>query len=119
MSKVPPTVASLVERFATHVAAQDDAVWRLADARLGNKHHKQYLSAWRTLIAAYGDAGRDALASLLQDERKVVRTTAAVFLLRHRTADAIEVLEKEARTGDFASELALKSWRQGTWTIDP
>ena len=51
-----------------------------------------------------------------------VRTTAAAFLLRYRTAEAKAILE-EASKGEglvaFASSQALKRWDEGTWALDP
>jgi hypothetical protein len=110
----------LVEKFAENVAAQTDAIWR-GDAKTGNKHARRYGAAFDKL-RAHGDAGRDALAVLLNHPRMDVRVTAAACLLRHRTAEARAVLE-EAAKGEgmvpFEAQQALKRWEEGTWALDP
>jgi len=110
----------LVEEFARQVEAQTAAIWR-GDAKTGNKHADRCLAAFDKLCA-HGDAGRDALAALFVHPNMDVRTTAAAFLLRHRTADAKAILE-EAAKGEglvaFASSQALKRWEEGTWALDP
>lgn len=51
-----------------------------------------------------------------------VRTTAAAFLLRHRTAEAMAILGGAAKGEElvaFASAAqALKRWEEGTWALD-
>ena len=109
-----------VGEFARHVEAGTDAVWR-GDAKAGSKHADRYIAAFKKL-RAQGDAGRDALAMLLEHPRMDVRVTAAACLLRHRTAEAKAVLE-EAAKGEgmvpFEAQQALKRWEDGTWALDP
>lgn len=110
----------LIEKFAVNVAEQTDAIWR-GDAKTGNRHAKRYLAAVDALLA-HGDAGRDALASLLTHPRMDVRVKAAAYLLRYRTADAKAVLEEAAsREGmiPFIASEVLRNWEQGTWALDP
>lgn len=110
----------LVENFSMNVAAQTDAIWR-GDARTGNKHAKRYLAAVDKLFA-HGDAGRDALASLLTHPRMDVRVKAAAYLLRYRTAEAKAVLEEASKSEGmvpFIASEVLKNWEQGTWALDP
>jgi hypothetical protein len=114
------SLEKLVEEFARHVEAQTEAIWR-GDAKTGNKHADQCLAAFDKLCA-YGDAGRDALASLFSHPNMDVRTTAAAFLLRYRTAEARAILEEAAKGKGlvaFASAQALKRWEEGTWALDP
>lgn len=51
-----------------------------------------------------------------------VRTAAATYLLRYRTAEAKAVLE-EAAKGEglipFEAQEALKRWAEGAWSLDP
>jgi hypothetical protein len=51
-----------------------------------------------------------------------VRVTAAAFLLRHRTSEALAVLEMAAQGQGLAALGAiqtLKNWKGGTWALDP
>lgn len=114
------TLEQLVENFAHHTAAQTDAIWN-GDARTGNKHANQRIATFKKLCA-HGNAGRDALTVLLTHPRMDVRTMAAVYLLRHRTAEAKAVLQ-EAANGEglisFEAGQALLRWEEGTWALDP
>jgi hypothetical protein len=114
------TLTELVEQFAQHVAAQTDAIWN-GDSKRGNKHAKRYLSAVDKL-RAHGNAGRDALASLLAHPRMDVRVMAAAYLLRYRTTEAKRVLEDAAKREGmipFIASQILKNWEDGTWALDP
>jgi hypothetical protein len=114
------TLTELVEQFAQHVAAQTDAIWN-GDSKRGNKHAKQYISACDKLLA-HGNAGRDALASLLTHPRMDVRVMAAAYLLRYRTTEAKRVLEDAAKSEGmipFIAAQVLKNWEDGTWNLDP
>lgn len=110
----------LVEAFAYHVEAQTREIFN-GDARTGNKHAKKAIAAFDKL-RAHGDAGRDALAVLFTHPSMDVRTSAAAFLLRHRTAEAKAVLEEAAKGKGlipFEASEALKRWEEGTWALDP
>jgi hypothetical protein len=110
----------LVEEFARNVAAQTEAIFR-GDAKTGNKHAEKYIAAFKKL-RAHGNTGRDALATLFTHPNMDVRTTAAAFLLRYRTAEAKAILEEAAKGKGlvaFESSEALKRWQEGTWALDP
>ncbi|WP_257463355.1 DUF2019 domain-containing protein [Archangium lipolyticum] len=113
-------IEELVERFARHVQAQTDSIFR-GDARTGNKHADQLIAAFDELCA-HGNAGRDALTALFTHPRMDVRVKAAAFLLRHQTEEAKAVL-REAAAGEglaaFSASEALKRWEEGTWALDP
>jgi Domain of unknown function (DUF2019) len=114
------TLEGLVESFAHHTRAQTAAILR-GDAKAGNKHARQRYAAFQKLCT-HGNAGRDALAVLLMHLDVDVRTTAATYLLRYRTAEARVVLEEAARGQGliaFEAEEALKRWEEGTWALDP
>jgi hypothetical protein len=109
----------LVEEFAYHVQAQTEQIVG-GSAKIGNKHAKKAIAAFQQL-RSHGDAGRDALAALFSHPRMDVRTTAAAFLLRHRTAEAKAVLEEAAKGQGlvpFGASEALKRWEEGTWALD-
>lgn len=113
-------IEKLVAEFAENVAAQTDSIWG-GDAKTGNKHAKRYIAAF-TKLAMLGDAGRDELAVLFIHPRMDVRVSAAAYLLRYRTAEALAILE-EAAKGEglvpFEASQVLKNWRSGTWALDP
>jgi hypothetical protein len=74
-------------------------------------------------LRARGNSGRDGLATLFKHSRMDVRVTAAAFLLRYKTAEAMAVLE-EAATKEglaaFEAQECLKRWREGgVWQLDP
>ncbi len=109
-----------VQEFADNIAAQSEAIAR-ADSSTGNRHADKALSAFAQLCL-YGDKGRDALASLFTHPRPDVRVTAAAFLLRHRTAEALQVLEEVAGSNEswsFNAQQAILRWNEGTWALDP
>ena len=110
----------LVNEFATSVIAQTEAI-RLGDHKSGNRVARRYIAAFEKL-RAYGDVGRDSLASLLTHESADVRTMSAAFLLRHKTGEALDVL-RAAAAGDgiiaFEASEAIKRWEEGTWSLDP
>jgi hypothetical protein len=110
----------LVEQFAQHVQAETEAGMR-GDAQTANSHADKYLSVF-DMLRAHGDTGRDALVVLLRHPRMDIRVTAAVFLLRHRTAEAKAILEEAAKGKGmvpFEAQQALKRWEEGTWALDP
>ena len=111
---------ALAEEFSLEVAKQTDAIMA-GDHKKGNKHAKRYIEIFKTL-RAMGDLGRDALLPLLGHERADIRVAAAAFLLRHKTSDAMAVLQGVAMgTGmaAFGASEAIKRWKEGTWTLDP
>jgi hypothetical protein len=113
-------LSKAVEDFAENVAAQTESVKR-GDAKTGNKHANRYTSALKKLRSE-GNAGREALATLLRHPRSDVRVKAAAFLLRYRTAESMAVL-KAAAIGDgvaaIGAIMTLKHWEEGTWDLDP
>ncbi|WNG43560.1 DUF2019 domain-containing protein [Archangium minus] len=114
------SLEKLVEEFAYHVQAQTQEIFR-GDAKTGNKHAKKAVAAFLELRSR-GDTGRDALAVLFTHPSMDVRTSAAAFLLRHRTAEAKAVLEEAAKGQGlipFEASEALKRWADGTWALDP
>ncbi|ATB29804.1 DUF2019 domain-containing protein [Melittangium boletus] len=109
----------IAAEFARNVAAQTAALQR-GDSQSGNKCAKRYTAAYKKL-RGHGEAGRDALATLLTHPRMDVRVYAAVFLLSDRPAQAKPILE-EAAKGEgvipFEASQALKYWEEGTWRLD-
>lgn len=113
-------LSELVVEFGNCVAAQSRCIEN-GDAREGNGYAERYIAAFDKL-RSHGDAGRNALAVLLEDKRADVRITAAAFLLRHIEKKAVAVLTVEAQKSGlagFEAEQALERWRDGTWALDP
>jgi len=112
-------LGELAEEFARNVAAHTDAIWS-GDRTGGRKYTKRYIAAFKKL-RAHGDAGRDALATLLIHPRMDVRVKAATYLLSDRPEQAKPVLE-EAAKGEgmipFMATQTLKYWEEGTWSLD-
>jgi len=113
------SIKKLVHEFATNVVKQNESIF-VHDPNRGNEHAREYIKAFRQL-RAFGPKGLDALATLLDDERKDVRTMAACFLLRHKTEAALEVLKKSAEEkglDGLGAFMTLKRWESGTWNLD-
>ncbi len=110
----------LVQQFAEAVVAQDACLER-GDPKSGNRHAHLQIAAFRKL-RAMGDSGREALAVLLRDPRPNVRTLAAAYLLRYKTAEALAVLRELSKGRGmiaFGASEAIKRWEEGTWQLDP
>ena len=109
----------LLEEFATHVVAQTAAMAQ-GDARKGNRHARRYVAAAKELRGR-GAEGLNAFATLLRHADMDVRSTAAVYLLPERTAEAKAVLEEAAKGQGmlaFGASQALKRWEEGAWALD-
>lgn len=113
------TLEELVREFANNVMAQTEALFQ-PGTDPEDTHGDRYIAAFKELRAR-GDEGREALCVLLKHPNVDVRTMAAAFLLRYRTAEAKAVLEEAARGEGliaFESRQALKGWEEGTWALD-
>ncbi|EPX58174.1 hypothetical protein D187_004211 [Cystobacter fuscus DSM 2262] len=109
----------IAEEFALNVAAQTDAIHR-GDRKGGNVYAKRYIAAFKKL-RDHGEAGRDALATLLTHPRMDVRVNAATCLLSDRPEQAKPILEEAAKGKGMVPFLAsrvLKYWEEGTWHLD-
>ncbi len=113
------SIPRLVQILADSVAAQNEAIMA-GDARTGNKHAKRYIGAWRRL-RSYGNEGLEALSELLDHSRPDVRATAAAFLLRYKTEEALATLREIAKgrgLAAFEASKAIKRWDEGEWHLD-
>lgn len=109
------TLEELVEEFAFHVTAQAEAMKRGMPGT-GNRHARRCSMAIEKLRAE-GDAGMNALASLLTHSRAEVRSLAASYLLDSgpHASQAQAVLEALAQEEDltaFGAAQALKRFKQ-------
>jgi len=113
-------IEALIQEFGDCVAAQSRCIEE-GDAKTGNAYAERYAAAFDQL-RKYGNAGRNALAMLMDDGRADVRVMAAAFLLRHSEEKALSVLRREAQAPGlvgFGAEQALERWKDGTWSLDP
>lgn len=76
--------------------------------------------SFRSLVAEHGDAGREALCLLLEDDVPHIRFYAANYLLRYDTENAKKVLEELSLEGDlkWGAKGVLERWESGAWNAD-
>jgi uncharacterized protein DUF2019 len=81
----------------------------------GNRAYKEMIQALEA-IQTHGDAGRQALVSLLKDEDLGVRISAAAHLLKTDPDKAKPVLEEAARKPGllaFNAKMTLREYERG------
>jgi hypothetical protein len=109
-------VAELVESFADAVMKHGEFMFK--DSGIANRWYERSLLALKKLHQR-GDAGLSALALLLDDERIVVRVTAACYLIRQQTEQAMRVLQDAARSADRGTSMlaiaTLERWKRGAY----
>ena len=117
---MPDEIDQYVERFANAVMAQNSAI-SVGNHRAGNIQAGRYAAMFNKLCE-YGDKGKDRLATLFDHSDVGVREMAAVFLLRHRTDEALSIL-REIADGEglvaFGASEAIKRWEEGSWNLEP
>jgi len=113
------TVAEMVETFVVSVLKYSEFI--LGDSRIANRHYDDFVEALKR-IAAHGEEGLTALACLLDDERIVVRVTAACYLVHFRTTRAMSVLQEASKLENRAIAMlafaTMKRWEKGIY-LDP
>jgi hypothetical protein len=112
------TVDDLVQEFCKAVLTQADLVDR-GEVGKGNRQGAVADRAARSLKRLPG--GRQALEALMEDERAMVRVTAAAHLLRRDDDRAQRVLEAADSLGGMAAVVAgimLAMFEDGTWDPD-
>ena len=115
------SIDDCVNEFASSAVAQHDAIWLDADARKADQLVDKVNRAFE-FLRLQGDVGRDALMRLFFDSRPEVRVSAAAYLLRHCTPEALAVLKREAAGAGmpaFQASQAIERWKDGTWSLDP
>lgn len=120
-TKLSPTVAiqTLVDAFASYVLLANAAMEAGKGAKARRYDKKQH-KLWTTLRDDFKQEGIDALARLLQDNRREIRIMAAVHLMRHRTDDCLHLLKAEAGGRGliaFQAEQTVKTWERGEWQL--
>ena len=119
MHKHTRKIAELVETFVVSVLKYSEFI--LKDSQIANRHYDYFIQALKR-TAAYGEEGLIALANLLDDDRIVVRVTAACYLIHFRTEKALSVLEAAAKLENRAIAMlafaTIKRWEKGIY-LDP
>jgi hypothetical protein len=114
----PESLRQLVDEFAAAVEKQTEAI-ESHEPEWGPEFAQRYVASFRELRTA-GKPGLDALADLLTDSRRDVRTMAACFLLRHRTNEALTILKSSAAEKGFiglGASMTLRRWEDGSWNL--
>jgi HEAT repeat protein len=102
---------NLIKQFRESKAAQAQDI---RAGKTGGDEGWGYIRAAEALLKS--QSGIEAFASLLVDEDKNVRTAAAAYLLPHKTAAALQVLQDSARGKDLAAFTAIAAiarWQRG------
>jgi hypothetical protein len=119
MHRDTQTIAELLETFVLSVLKYSEFI--LKDSRVANRHHDHFIEALRQ-IAAHGEEGLTALAGLLDDDRIVIRVTAACYLVHFQTDKAMSVLKGAAKLKNRAIAMlafaTIKRWERGIY-LDP
>ena len=111
-------IADCVSTFEHAVLMHDE--FSLKDSDVANKSYDSSIKALKQLNK-FGDEGLSALATLLDHEKRVVRVTAASYLISHYTSRAIKVLTEAAEAEHPSGGLAivtLRRWQLGRY-LDP
>jgi hypothetical protein len=112
-------ISELLETFVLSVLKYSEFI--LKDSQMANRHYEDFIEALRQ-IAAHGEEGLAALAGLLDDERIVIRVTAACYLVHFQTPRAMSVLQEAAKLENRAIAMlafaTIKRWEKGIY-LDP
>jgi hypothetical protein len=104
----------LLCRFAVAAQAHQSALEEMDEDRADA--HARIISGLYSAIICEGNAGREALLTLLDSESQVVAGMAAVFSLRYNPTRSLEVLhrlaDKEGLLG-FRASVAIERWENG------
>ena len=98
---------------------QDEAIMA-ADGKAARKYGNLLCDRWRD-VKDLGDEAKDELAKHLRHPNPSVRSTVAVFLLKHKHDEAMSVLKELAQgegLGAFECQKAIKRWEEGTWSLE-
>lgn len=110
---VHKTNEELVKQFRDSKMAQVHGIQN-GDAEATEKGVWGYINAAEALLKS--NTGIETFAALLSDENRDVRTSAAHYLLPHKTDKALSVLRDSARGKDLAAFGALATlarWEHG------
>lgn len=119
MQKNTQNVTKLVQGFVVSVLNYSEFI--LKDSQTANRHYDEFIDVLKQL-ALHGEEGLIALAKLLDDDRIVVRVTAACYLVHFRTEKALSVLGAAANLEDRAISMlaivTIKRWEKCIY-LDP
>jgi hypothetical protein len=119
MNKNILSIADWINVFVDSVLKYSDLIFK--DSNAANHQYERFTEAVRQL-GQFGDDGLSKLAGLLNDERIVIRVTAASYLIHFRTDEALRVLraaaKQENRAVSMLAIVTLKRWETGSY-LDP
>lgn len=102
-----------LDSLVAFVEAQQDQIECIGrgDPKTGNKHARKGIAAARRLLAG-GETSIDRFATLLSHPDLNVRASAAAWLLKDRTKEAIEVLRPIAEGQGIAALGAISTLKR-------
>jgi hypothetical protein len=109
----------LLRRFASAAQAHQKALEDMDEDRANA--HARIISGLYSAIICEGNAGREALLTLLESESQVAAGMAAVFSLSYNSSRSLEVLRRLADQGGllgFRASVAIERWESGVW-VEP
>lgn len=111
-------IAESVSAFADSVLKHVE--FSVNDPEVANRHFGVYMAALNRL-AGFGEEGLSALAKLMDHENRIIRVTAACYLINRYTERAKMVLTEAAEAERPMGGLAivtLRRWELGRY-LDP
>lgn len=100
-------IRKAVEQFR-HYTLEEAGNDEPGNWRKGTRDNAKKWEAWDALVA-YGDEGREGLASLMMDDNPMVRFEAAIFLVAYAEERALTVLHNYLQmTGKLSVCMGLK-----------
>jgi HEAT repeat protein len=109
------TIKEVVEQYRQGAIGTGD----ISDPKKANKSARQMIAAYRILRET--EEGRQAIASLLQDDEPSVRCYAAAQCLQWKPDVAhrvLEALRDSQGPFSFDAEMTLKEYEKGRLTFD-
>ena len=112
-------VKKLIDNFAYFVIKQNECLNK-GDWKQGNKYAKKYIKSFDE-IRKIGDSVKEKMKKLLVHENDGIKVTAASFLLRYCTYEAMNVLKEISKKPGiigFEAQEFIKRWEEGSWSLN-
>jgi hypothetical protein len=107
---LPDSIEGLLREYVDTLVRRDEAMdaGKVAAANRLFDRNRAVMKALRDT-----SEGREGIWALREDQRKSVRSVAVTHSLQWRPDDAVRILERMDRDGDFEAHWTLKEWRAG------